>query len=107
MQPFQQSYPQPFQHSYPQQFQSYPQPWGFGQYHQHQQLLPSAGTAIMVQQGNPRAPLYIARDMFCRGLLIGTGLYLAGERKNLIKYSFAGAGMIELAVIALAFMNKK
>lgn len=71
-------------------------------YQASQQVIPSANSALRLMQGESGALLYIGRDWLIRGAIIGTGLYLAGEREGLIKKSLFASGAIELVVLGCA-----
>jgi len=63
--------------------------------------LPSSNTAARIWDGDPAAFPTILRDLALRGLLISTGMYLAGARgKPLIVQALAGSAVIEGFVLA-------
>jgi hypothetical protein len=61
--------------------------------------LPSSDSAARFLRGEPGSLPGVVLSTLGRAALIGGGLFLAGERKNLIKYSLAGALMIEVFVL--------
>lgn len=71
-----------------------------------QQVLPSADSALALVRGERNAIFKVARDMALRSTLVGAGLYVAGERKHLVKKAVYGAAAIEIAVLALAWSKK-
>ena len=63
--------------------------------------LPSSNTAARIWDGDTAAIPTIARDLALRGLLIGTGMYLAGARgRPLLVQALAGSAVIEGFVLA-------
>lgn len=70
---------------------------GFGGY----SALPSGQAAYDLVHGDFRALPGVLFYTTMRAALIGAGLYAAGmrEKKDLFKYSFAGAGVMELWVL--------
>lgn len=71
--------------------------------------LPSGDAAIRFWQGGPKWPvtaLEVVGTAALRGLLLASGLYLAGARdKELVKYTLAGTAAIETFVLAWAGYN--
>ena len=61
--------------------------------------LPSSNTAHRLWAGDPWGIPLVARDVLLRGAIIGAGLYLAGEREHLVRYSLFGAAAIETFVL--------
>ena len=61
--------------------------------------LPSSDSAFQLLQGDPNAIWLIARDWIGRSALVGTGMWLAGERDHLIRNSLAGGASIEVFVM--------
>lgn len=61
--------------------------------------LPSSNTAYRFWAGDPKAVPLVFRDWIARAAIIGTGLYIAGAREHLLKYSLAGAAAIEVFVL--------
>ena len=64
--------------------------------------LPSEAAALAFWEGEEGALLRVLLTTAERATIVGLGLYLAGERKNLVKYALAGAAAIEVAVLAYA-----
>lgn len=64
--------------------------------------LPSQQAAADLLAGKPGAAFQVAGTMLGRALLIGAGLYIAGERKNLERNALAGAVAIEVFVLAFS-----
>lgn len=61
--------------------------------------LPSVTAAEAFWEGEPGGLTAVIGSTALRAALIGIGLALAGERKNLVKYSVAGALAIEAFVL--------
>ena len=61
--------------------------------------LPSVESAEMFWEGHPDRYQAIVGSVLKRSLLIGAGLFIAGERKHLIKYSLAASAFIQLSVL--------
>jgi hypothetical protein len=69
--------------------------------------LPSASTAADLLDGKPGALLGMIGCTLGRGILVATGVYLAGFRgKQLIKASLAAALAIEGYVLAYAIYDR-
>jgi hypothetical protein len=69
-------------------------------------VLPSATSACELAHGVPGALPRVVLHTLGRALLIGTGLFLAGERKRVVRYSFAVALAIEAFAISWAMYQK-
>lgn len=69
--------------------------------------LPSEIAARDLISGRPGAAPRVATWTLVRAGLIGTGLYLAGERKNLMKYALAGALSVEVFVLLHVWKNRE
>lgn len=63
--------------------------------------LPSVIAAEKVWRGEPGALGSVAASMLERGAIIGAVLLLAGERKNLLRYTVAVTAGIELVVLLM------
>ena len=61
--------------------------------------LPSVVAAEQFWKGEEGGAFNLVTSTALRALLIGVGLAVAGERKNLVKYSVAGALAIEAFVL--------
>lgn len=61
--------------------------------------LPSSESAYKLWQGDGEAFVLLMRDLVFRGVLIGAGMYLAGERDHLVRNALAGSAMIEFFVL--------
>lgn len=61
--------------------------------------LPSSDSAYLFTQGDPTAPWLMLRDFIGRSVLVGSGMYLAGEREHLVRNSLAGGAAIEFFVV--------
>lgn len=71
-------------------------------------VIPSSKTAFAVANGDTSALPLIARDLFGRSLLIGTGIALAGaDLKTTLKYGLAGSAAIECFVLGYAVFQTK
>lgn len=68
--------------------------------------LPSAEAAKDFVAGDMRAFVPLVGTTLMRAALIGTGLYVAGQREGLAKSAIAGALAIEVFVLGWAFFNK-
>jgi hypothetical protein len=62
-------------------------------------LLPSADHAGRLLDGDLKALPGVAFDVVGRAALIGTGIYVAGERQHVMKYALGGALAIEAFVM--------
>ena len=69
--------------------------------------LPSSTAASDLLDGKPGALMDVTVSVILRGGLIAAGLYLAGERKNLVKYSAAAALAIEAFVLSYIAYNRR
>lgn len=65
-------------------------------------VLPSATSACELAYGVPGAGPRVVAHMLGRALLIGAGLYAAGERKRLARYSLSVSLAIEVFAIGWA-----
>jgi hypothetical protein len=65
----------------------------------HETTLPSVASAEDFWNGNPGGLMGVIVSTALRAGLVGVGLAIAGERKNLVKYSLAGALAIEAFVL--------
>lgn len=65
-------------------------------------VLPSATSACELVNGVPGAAPRVVLHTLGRALLIDTGLYVAGERKQLVRYSLAVALAIEAFALGWA-----
>lgn len=74
---------------------------------QCRQLLPSAQTALDLQNRRPGSWMLVLRDTAIRAIPIGVGLYVAGERESVVKKALAGSAAIETAVLFLASLNNR
>lgn len=63
--------------------------------------LPSADAATAFWAGEPGAFWKILGSMAQRSLIIAPALYLAGERKHLLRYTLVTTAAIELVVLAM------
>lgn len=63
--------------------------------------LPSAIAAEKFWRGEPGAGWTIAGSMLERSAIVATALYLAGERKRLLRYTVAVTVAIEVVVLAV------
>ena len=61
--------------------------------------LPSSNTAARVWDGDVAAIPAIFRDLAFRSLLIGTGMFLAGERDHVLRNAIGGSLAIEIFVL--------
>ncbi len=68
-------------------------------YGQSELVLPSASAAMNFWRGEPGAVWGIAKTAAQRAGIIGLGLAVVGERKNLVKYSVAASLAIEAWVL--------
>ena len=64
-----------------------------------QPTLPSVVAAEKFWRKDPDAYSAILKSMAQRAAIAGTGLFIAGERKNLLKYTLAVTIAIELVVL--------
>lgn len=63
-------------------------------------MLPSEQTArVLLDQGVGPALPGLVRDLVERSALIAAGLYVAGQRRDLVKLAIAGALAVEVGVI--------
>jgi hypothetical protein len=69
--------------------------------------LPSSQAALDLVEGKPAAIVPVLGSMLGRAALIGAGLFVVGERRNLVKYSAAAAVAIELFVIGYVAANRR
>jgi len=69
-------------------------------------VLPSARAAADLVAGQPGALLDVAGTLALRSALIAAGLFLAGERRALVKKSLYAALAIEAFVIGYAYMKR-
>ena len=65
----------------------------------YQTTLPSVVAAENFLQGRPGGLFSLLSSTFGRAGIIFAGLYLAGERKKLVRYSLASAAAIEAFVL--------
>ena len=68
--------------------------------------LPSATAAKDFVRGDMSALPRVIGWTLMRAVLIGAGIALAGERKHLVRYAVAGAGLIEVWILGWAWINK-
>ncbi len=69
--------------------------------------LPSAKSAAAFVNGEKGSAAQLAIHWLGRSALIGTGIYISGERKNVIPQALAGATAIELMVLLWAVQTQK
>jgi len=70
-------------------------------------ILPSEEAALKLVRGQFSILPTILYYTTLRALFITGGLFLAGERRHLIKYGFSGSIMIELWVILWAWRTER
>ena len=61
--------------------------------------LPSSSAAVSLLRGEPGGLTKVVLSTAARAVLVGIGLYCAGERARLVRYSVAGAMAIEAFVL--------
>lgn len=66
------------------------------------QAFPSAQTVLDIRDGKPGAWWKAGVDMLGRAGLVSLGLYLAGDRENIVVKSLAVSSVIEASVIMVA-----
>lgn len=71
------------------------------------QVFPSAQTVVDIADGKPGAWFRAASDMIGRAGIIGLGLYVAGDRENLVKKSIFASAAIETTVILIAMAKRR
>jgi hypothetical protein len=64
--------------------------------------LPSAASALAFVRGDPGSLLPMALHTVLRAGIIGTGLYVAGTRRNLVRTALVSSLAIETFVLAWA-----
>ncbi len=69
--------------------------------------LPSSDSAYQLLQGDPNAIWLMLRDFVGRSALVGSGMYLAGEREHLVRNSLAGGAAIEFFVVLYIWWTTK
>ena len=69
-------------------------------------LLPSAGHASRLMNGELVAVPLVALDVLMRAALIGGGMYLAGARDKVPRYAIGGSLAIETFVLAYLALTK-
>ncbi len=69
--------------------------------------LPSSDSAYLLCLGDPRAPWLMLRDFIGRSFLVGTGMYIAGEREHLVRNAMAGGAAIEFFVVAYIWWSTR
>jgi len=67
--------------------------------------LPSSRSAIELVEGKPGALITVAMHTAARAVLIGTGLYLAGDRGNILAHASGAALTIQLFAIMWVVYN--
>lgn len=68
---------------------------------QHLTTLPSVSSAEAFWLGEPGAVGKLILSTLGRSTVIGAGLFIAGERRHLVKYSLFAATAIEIMVLTL------
>lgn len=68
--------------------------------------LPSATSAAQLLKGEPGALITVVFHTLARAGIIGTGLYVAGQRKGLAKSAVYGSLAVEAFVLAWVAMEK-
>ena len=69
--------------------------------------LPSSESVARLVSGDPLAIPLIARDLVTRAAMIGAGMYIAGQRENLVRNALAGSAAIESFVILWVFAKSR
>ena len=72
----------------------------------HCPLLPSAGHAERLVNGEAAAIPLIAFDIVLRAALIGTGMYVLGARKDVVKHALGGSLAVEAFVLTYIVATK-
>jgi hypothetical protein len=68
--------------------------------------LPSAEAARQLVRGDGGALFKVAGTTLLRAGLIGTGLYVAGQHRRLVRSAIAGALAVEVFVLAWAWLDR-